>query len=88
MVSFLYFNGFKIKDNRSPGTPGITFDAPTATFHQDNAYTDNPLHGLWKLADDRVVVLEHVPVGEVRVLQHRLPADARRRHGPECRAAT
>ena len=55
MVSFLYFNGFKIKDNRSPGTPGITIDAPTATFHQDNAYTDNPLHGLFKLADDRVV---------------------------------
>src|SRR5262249_8740993 len=48
-------DGFKIKDNRSPGTSGITFDAPTATFHQDNAYTDNPLHGLWKLADDRVV---------------------------------
>jgi hypothetical protein len=55
MVSFLYFDGFKIKDNRSPGTPGITSDAPTATFHQDNAYTDNPLHGLWKLADDRVL---------------------------------
>ena len=59
MVSFLYFNGFKIKDNRSPGTAGITIDAPTATFHQDNAYTDIPLHGLWKLADDRVVSLEH-----------------------------
>ena len=42
MVSFLYFNGFKIKDNRSPGTSGITFDAPTATFHQDNAYTEQP----------------------------------------------
>jgi hypothetical protein len=55
MVSFLYFNGLKIKDNRSPGTTGITIDAPTATFHQDNAYTDFPLHGLWKLADDRVV---------------------------------
>src|SRR3989442_3312812 len=55
MVSFLYFDGFKIKDNRSPGTAGITFDAPTATFHQDNAYSDFPLHGLWKLADDRVV---------------------------------
>jgi hypothetical protein len=55
MVSFLYFDGFKIKDNRSPGTSGITFDAPTATFHQDNAYTDAPLHGLWKLADDRVI---------------------------------
>ena len=55
MVSFLYFDGLKIKDNRSPGTSGITFDAPTATFHQDNAYTDNPLHGLFKIADDRVI---------------------------------
>jgi hypothetical protein len=55
MLSFLYFDGFKIKDGRSPGVSGILFDAPTATFHQDNAYTDNPLHGLWKLADDRVI---------------------------------
>ena len=55
MISFLYFDGFKIKDGRSPGVAGILFDAPTATFHQDNAYTDNPLHGLWKIADDRVV---------------------------------
>ncbi len=54
MLSFLYFDGFKIKDGRSPGTSGILFDAPTATFHQDNSYTDNPLHGLWKIADDRV----------------------------------
>ncbi len=55
MVSFLYFDGFKVKDNRSPGTPGITYDAPTATFHQDNAYTSNPLHGLYKIADNRVI---------------------------------
>jgi hypothetical protein len=55
MLSLLYFDGFKIKDNRSPATSGITFDAPTATFHQDNAYTSNPLHGLFKVADDRVV---------------------------------
>jgi hypothetical protein len=54
MVSFLYFDGFKIKDGRSPGVTGILFDAPTATFHQDNAYEDNPLHGLWKIADDHV----------------------------------
>jgi len=52
-VSFLYFDGFKIKDGRSPGVSGILFDAPTATFHQDNAYTDFPLHGLWKIGDDR-----------------------------------
>src|SRR5262249_26760921 len=55
LVNFLYFNGSKIKDNRSPGTAGITFDAPTATFHQDNAYSDFPLHGLFKFGDDRVV---------------------------------
>jgi Carboxypeptidase regulatory-like domain/TonB-dependent Receptor Plug Domain len=55
MVSFLFFDGFKIKEGRSPGISGILFDAPTATFHQDNAYTDNPLHGLWKVANDRVI---------------------------------
>jgi hypothetical protein len=55
MISFLYFDGFKIKDGRSPGVSGILFDAPTATFHQDNAYTDFRLHGLWKIADDRVI---------------------------------
>jgi Carboxypeptidase regulatory-like domain/TonB-dependent Receptor Plug Domain len=55
LVSFLYFDGFKIKDGRSPGTGGILFDAPSATFHQDNAYTSFPLHGLWKAADDRVI---------------------------------
>src|SRR5436190_2740190 len=55
MVSFLYFDGFKIKEGRSPGTSGILFDAVTATYHQDNAYSDAKLHGLWKLADDRVV---------------------------------
>jgi carboxypeptidase family protein/TonB-dependent receptor-like protein len=54
-VSFLFFNGLKVKDGRSPAIPGILFDAPTATFHQDNAYTDFPLHGLWKVADDRVI---------------------------------
>ncbi|HZT77464.1 MAG TPA: TonB-dependent receptor [Vicinamibacterales bacterium] len=55
MISFLFFNGSKIKDNRSPGTAGIVFDAPTATFHQDNAYTDFPLHGLWRVSNDHVV---------------------------------
>jgi carboxypeptidase family protein/TonB-dependent receptor-like protein len=53
-ISFLYFDGFKIKEGRSPGVTGIQFDAPTATYHQDNAYTDTPLHGLWKIADDHV----------------------------------
>ncbi len=55
MVSFLYFDGAKVKDGRSPGITGILFDAPTATWHQDGAYADNPFHGLWKIADDRVI---------------------------------
>ncbi|HMD36563.1 MAG TPA: TonB-dependent receptor [Vicinamibacterales bacterium] len=55
MVSFLFFNGSKVKDYRSPGIPGILFEAPTATFHQDNAYTDFPLHGLWRVSNDRTV---------------------------------
>src|SRR4029077_20571480 len=55
LVSFLYFDGFKEKRYRSPGTPGILFDAPTATFHQNNAYSDTPFHGLWKVGDDRVI---------------------------------
>jgi hypothetical protein len=55
MVSFLWFNGSKVKDNRSPGTAGIIYDAPTATFHQDNAYADNPFHGLWRISDDHTV---------------------------------
>ncbi len=54
MVSFLYFDGFKVKEGRSPGVSGILFDAPTATWHQDNAYTGYPLHGLWKIADDHI----------------------------------
>ena len=53
-ISFLYLDGFKIKDGRSPGVSGINFDAPTATHHQDNAYTDSRFHGLWKVADDHV----------------------------------
>jgi hypothetical protein len=53
MVSFLYYDGDKVKDYRSPGN--VLFDAPTATYHQDNAYTNNPLHGLFKIADDRVI---------------------------------
>ena len=55
LFSFLYFDGYKTKDNRSPGTTGITINAPTATLHQGNAYTSGKPHGLWKFADDRVV---------------------------------
>jgi hypothetical protein len=55
LFSFLYFDGYKTKDNRSPGTTGIINNAPTATLHQGNAYTSGRPHGLWKVADDRVV---------------------------------
>jgi hypothetical protein len=55
MINFLYFDGIKVKDGRSPGITGILFDAPTATFHQDGAYADNQFHGLWKVGDDRVM---------------------------------
>jgi hypothetical protein len=55
LFSFLYFDGYKTKDNRSPGTTGIVNNAPTATLHQGNAYTSGTPHGLWKFADDRVV---------------------------------
>ena len=53
MINVLYFNGSKIKDYRAPGL--VQFDAPTATFHQDNWYSDFPLHGLLKIGDDRVI---------------------------------
>src|SRR5262245_13979275 len=54
MVNFLFYNGYKIKDHRKPGL--ATIEAPEATFHQDNFYSDSsPLHGLWKIADDRVL---------------------------------
>ena len=55
LVNFLYFDGFKIADNRSPGTSGIVNNAPTATLHQGNAYTSGAPHGLWKFEDDHVV---------------------------------
>ena len=54
MVNFLFYNGYKIKDHRKPGL--ATIEAPEATFHQDNFYSDSsPLHGLWKVGDDRVL---------------------------------
>ncbi len=52
MISFLFFNGDKIKEGRSPGASGINFDAQTATWNQGNAYTDFGLHGLWKIEDN------------------------------------
>jgi hypothetical protein len=55
MINVLVFNGKKVKDGRSAGVPGISFEAPEATLHQDNGYSDPPLHGLWKIGHDRVM---------------------------------
>ncbi len=55
MVSVLWFLGSKVKNGRSPGDSGITFDAPTATFNQGNAYPANRPHGLLKIEDDRTM---------------------------------
>ncbi len=55
MISFLYFDGDKVKDGRSPAVTGILFEPYSATLHQENEYADSPLKGLWKIADDRVI---------------------------------
>jgi len=52
LVNVLYYNGYKIKHNRAPGV--VAIERPEATFHQDNFYSDFPIHGLVKLGDDRV----------------------------------
>ena len=53
LVSFLYLDGDKQKDGRTPsGTASILFPAATALQNQHNAYADNPFHGLWKVEDN------------------------------------
>ena len=52
MVNFLFFNGDKIKEGRAPGN--ALFEPESARWNQGNYYTDNPLHGLWKIEDNRV----------------------------------
>jgi hypothetical protein len=52
MVNFLFFNGDKIKEGRAPGA--ALFEPTSARWNQGNYYTDNPLHGLWKIEDNRV----------------------------------
>jgi hypothetical protein len=53
LVNVLYYNGYKIKHNRAPGV--VAIERPEATFHQDNFYSDFPIHGLVKIGDDRVI---------------------------------
>ncbi len=52
MVNFLFFNGDKIKEGRAPGN--ALFEPASARWNQSNYYTDNPLHGLWKIESNRV----------------------------------
>jgi hypothetical protein len=52
MVNFLFFNGDKIKEGRAPGS--ALFEPESARWNQGNYYTDNPLHGLWKIENNRV----------------------------------
>ena len=53
MVNFLFFNGDKIKEGRAPGN--ALFEPTSARFNQGNYYADNPLHGLWKWENNRVM---------------------------------
>lgn len=53
LINVLWFLGDKQKQGRSPGTSGINFDAPTATWNQADAFTDGAPHGLWKVEDNR-----------------------------------
>ena len=52
MVNFLFFNGDKIKEGRAPGN--ALFEPTSARWNQGKYYTDTPLHGLWKIEDNRV----------------------------------
>jgi hypothetical protein len=52
-VSFLYFDGDKLKDGRTPsGAASILFPAATALQNQHNTYAGDPFHGLWKIEDN------------------------------------
>jgi hypothetical protein len=54
MINVLWFQGAKEKFGRSPGTSGIVFDAPTATWDQGGAYVDGKPHGLLKFEDNHI----------------------------------
>jgi hypothetical protein len=54
LFNFLFFNGYKIKDGRRASS-AVSFEDFAATHHQDNAYSDSPLHGLFKVGDDRII---------------------------------
>ncbi|PYR93219.1 MAG: hypothetical protein DMF84_09485 [Acidobacteria bacterium] len=53
MLNVLWYLGAKEKFGRSPGTSGITGDAPSATWDQGGAYSGGP-QGLTKFEDNHV----------------------------------
>ncbi len=53
LVNFLWYNGYKIKDNRASALLNTAIQTSAATWHQDNYYSSSPLHGLFKIGDDR-----------------------------------
>jgi hypothetical protein len=54
MVSVLWFLGAKQKFGRLTGNCAGCNEAATSTWNQDNAYPDNPFHGLFKVEDNHV----------------------------------
>jgi hypothetical protein len=52
MFNVLWFLGGKKKYGRSPGTTGINFDGPEATWNQVAEYEPNRPHGLLKFEDN------------------------------------
>jgi hypothetical protein len=52
LFNVLWFLGDKVKNGRSPGTSGILFDAPAATWNQGNNFVDGKPHGLVKLENN------------------------------------
>ena len=52
-INGLWYLGAKEKYGRSPGTSGISFDAPSATWNQGGTYAGGP-KGLTKIEDNHV----------------------------------
>ena len=68
MISFLHFDG--VQDQRRPesGHDRITLRRAVRHVSSGQRVLSFPLHGLWKMADDRCDHAQPVLVGQVRVL--------------------
>ena len=81
-ISFLYLR--RLQDQGRPQPRRHAASCSTRRprpIHQDNAYTDTPLHGLWKVADDRMFGTNLFVSAKYALLQHRLRARSDRRAG-------